>query len=118
MPQSSAPIPPVSVSHIGATGYESFRPAGEPFGEVHWLRTQSGGDGMLFTGLWTHEPAEFDYVFPGDETFHVLEGRVKIRLSGGDVVELGPGDIASFAKGQASKWTISAAFKKFFVISG
>jgi uncharacterized cupin superfamily protein len=108
---------PVAVSTVGTTRYEPFLFEGRPFGEVHWLRTASGGAGVLYAGLWRHGPATFDYVFPGDETFHVLEGRVSIRV-GEETVDLGPGDIASFAKGRPSTWTIHEAMKKFFVISG
>ena len=108
----------VPVSNIATQSYEPFISAGQPFGEVHWLRTASGGVGQLFTGLWKHGCAEFDYVFPGDETFQVLEGTVSITIVGGATVDLGPGDIVSFTKGQASKWTIKSPMKKFFVISG
>ena len=108
----------VPVSNIATQQYEPFIAAGQPFGEVHWLRTASGGAGQLFTGLWKHGCATFDYVFPGDETFQVLEGTVSISIAGGQTVDLGPGDIVSFAKGQASTWTIKTPLKKFFVISG
>src|SRR5437879_2822547 len=66
------------VSNIGTPKYEPFISAGQPFGEVHWLRTESGGAGCLYAGLWKHGCATFDYVFPGDETFHMLEGKVRI----------------------------------------
>jgi len=108
----------VPVTHIATQVYEPFLVDGQPFGEVHWLRTTSGGEGQLFAGLWKHGNGTFDYVFPGDETFHVLEGRVRIAIRGGDAVELSTGDIVSFTKGQASTWTITAPMKKFFVISG
>ena len=108
----------VPVSNVATQNFEPFISAGQHFGDVHWLRTTSGGAGQLFTGLWKHDCAEFDYVFPGDETFQVLEGNVSITIAGGEAVELGPGDIVSFAKGQASKWTIKSPLKKFFVISG
>lgn len=108
----------VPKSNVTSDRYEAFVHEGKPFGEVHWLRTESGGEGMLFAGLWTHEPATFDYVFPGDETFHVLEGNVRITVEGGETVSLGPGDIVSFSKGQASNWVITRKLKKFFVISG
>lgn len=107
----------VPVSNIATQQFEPFISAGQPFGEVHWLRTESGGEGQLFTGLWKHGCATFDYVFPGDETFQMLEGNVRIAV-GGKAVELGPGDIVSFAKGQSSTWTIKTPMKKFFVISG
>ncbi|MDA1229451.1 MAG: cupin domain-containing protein [Planctomycetota bacterium] len=108
----------VPVSNAATQQYEPFISAGQPFGEVHWLRTTSGGAGQLYAGLWRHGCATFDYVFPGDETFHVLEGQLSIAIAGGPTVELGPGDIVSFTKGQASTWTIKSPMKKFFVISG
>jgi len=108
----------IPVSNVSAEQYEPFLHDGEAFGEVHWLRTESGGDGMLYAGLWKHPPADFPYLFPGDETFQVLDGEVTIDAEGGDSVTLRPGDIASFAKGQSSTWHITKPFKKFFVISG
>ena len=107
----------VPVSNVATQQFEPYISAGVPFGEVHWLRTESGGDGRLFTGLWKHGCATFDYVFPGDETFQVLEGEVSISIDG-QTVNLGLGDIVSFAKGQSSTWTIKSPLKKFFVISG
>jgi hypothetical protein len=108
----------VPVSSIAPESYEPFMVEGEHIGDVHWLRTESGGDGQLFTGVWRCEPRTIPYVFPGDETFHVLEGEVRIDLEDGGSVDLRPGDIASFAKGQHATWTISKPFKKFFVVSG
>lgn len=106
------------VSNVATSEYEPFVHEGEPFGDVHWLRVGSGGEGVLYAGLWTHEPADLPYVFPGDETFHVLGGEVTIDVEGGDSVTLREGDIASFTKGQTSTWHITQPFKKFFVISG
>ena len=113
-----ATVKSVPVSNIGTEDYEPFEHEGERFGDVHWLRVGSGGEGVLYSGLWTHGPADLPYVFPGDETFHVLEGEVTIDVEGGESVTLRPGDIASFAKGQSSTWHITEPFKKFFVISG
>ncbi|MFO0424944.1 MAG: cupin domain-containing protein, partial [Planctomyces sp.] len=69
---------------------------------------------MLFAGLWKHEAATFRYVFPGDETFHLLEGRVRIEVDGMPSVELQPGDIVSFPKGSSSTWTIHEEMTKFY----
>lgn len=91
---------------------------GEPDGKVHWLRQDSGGEGMLLTGVFTGQPSRFPYVFGGDETFHVLEGRVTITVEGGESVEVSSGDIVSFAKGTVAEWHIHEPAKKFFVISG
>lgn len=105
------------VSHTETEQFEPYLSSGQAFGEVHWLRKEVSGDRALYTGLWKHECATFDYVFPGDETFHVLEGAVRISLASGETIELKPGNIASFSKGQSSTWTIHAPLKKFFVIS-
>ena len=113
-----ATVKTTPVSNIGTEEYEPFIHEGERFGDVHWLRVGSGGDGALYTGLWTHDVAEIPgYVFSGDETMHVLEGEARIEVEG-ETVTLKAGDIASFTKGQSSDWTITKPFKKFFVISG
>ena len=108
----------IPVSRVDVQNYEPFLVDGKPFGEVHWLRQGSSGAGLLLTGLWTHEPATFPYTFPADETFHLLEGKVCIKVDGLEPLNLVPGDIVSFRKGQVSTWTISERLKKFFVISG
>ena len=108
----------IPVSRVDVQNYEPFLVDGKPFGKVHWLRQGSSGAGLLLTGLWTHEPATFPYTFPADETFHLLEGKVCITVDGMTPVNLVPGDIVSFRKGQTSTWTISDRMKKFFVISG
>ncbi|MFM7159463.1 MAG: cupin domain-containing protein [Planctomycetaceae bacterium] len=105
-------------TNIHTTTYEPFLVEGRPFGEVHWLRTTGSGSGLLLAGLWKHPPATFDYTFPADETLHVLEGRVRIQVQGGDAVELRPGDLASFPRGALSTWTILEPLKKFFVTCG
>jgi len=113
-----ATVKSVPVSTITATSYEPFMVEGEHVGEVHWLRVGSGGEGQLYAGLWTCEPRDIPYTFPGDETFQVLEGEVHIELEDGESVDLKPGDIVSFTKGQKAHWTITKPFKKFFVVSG
>ena len=99
------------------TGFDAVLD-GDPAARVAWLRTASGGEGMLFTGMFSAQPSTFRYTFGGDESFHVLDGDLDIAVDGGPVVTLGPGDIASFPKGASSTWTVRAALRKFFVISG
>lgn len=112
-----------SKTHVDTTNYEPFDGfeeviEGDPAAKVAWLRTQSGGDGVLFTGMFTAEPSTFRYVFGGDESLHVLEGDLDIAIDGGETVTLAPGDIASFPKGATSTWTLRTPLRKFFVISG
>ncbi len=110
-------------SHIDTVDYEPFDGfeavlEGDPNAKVAWLRTESGGEGMLYTGMFTAEPSTFRYAFGGDESFHVLEGDLEIMIDGGETVTLTPGDIASFPKGALSTWTLHSPLRKFFVISG
>lgn len=101
-----------------ATAFEPFIVAGQAIGEVHWLRT-AGSDGRtLAAGLWRADPMTFPYPFANDETIHILEGELEIALDGGEILKLGPGDLASFTKGTSSTWTVKTPFKKFFVVSG
>ncbi|RDI73636.1 Cupin-type protein [Gaiella occulta] len=110
-------------THVDTTDYEPFNGfeavlEGDPDAKVAWLRTESGGEGVLYTGMFTAEPSTFRYVFGGDESFHVLDGDLDIAVDGGDTVTLAPGDIASFPKGATSTWALRAPLRKFFVISG
>lgn len=105
------------IDYESFTGFETVV-HGDPAARVGWLRTDSAGDGVLLAGMFTVEPSTFRYVFGGDETFHVLDGRCTIVPDGGAPVELRPGDLASFRKGTSSTWTVTSPFRKFFVISG
>jgi uncharacterized cupin superfamily protein len=69
--------------------------------------------------LWRCDPMSFDYTFPGDESFIVISGSVKIGLTDtNEVVELRGGDVASFPKGTRSVWTVVEPIVKFTVVSG
>jgi uncharacterized cupin superfamily protein len=48
----------------------------------------------------------------------VIEGEVVIAVAGGPTLELGPGDVASFASGSSATWQIARTpFKELFVLS-
>jgi uncharacterized cupin superfamily protein len=112
----------VAVSTSTPDGYEDFPfeviHEGKPEAKVHWLRSSTHGEGQLMTGIFTVEPCRVDYEFIGDESLHLLAGRVTVEMEGGGTVSLKPGDIASFPKGAKSVWHIHESMKKFFVISG
>jgi hypothetical protein len=109
----------IRVSRVDVEEYEPFVLDGARYGDVHWLRTESAGEGVLETGLWrASESMVIPYTFPGDETIHVLEGEAHIELEGGETIDLKAGDIASFPKGLVSTRTVRAPWKDFFVVSG
>ena len=91
---------------------------GDPAAGVSWLRTTSARGGTLLAGVFTAQPSTFRYTFGADESLHVVAGDVTIELDSGGSVRLRAGDIASFAAGETSTWTVHEALRKFFVISG
>jgi uncharacterized cupin superfamily protein len=112
-------IEQVRRANIGADGWEPCVTSdGRPLGTAKWLRRR-GGDAWSHTAmLWRCEPMTFDYDFPGDESFVVIEGRVRIALKDGSgVIEFGAGDVGSFPKGAKSVWTVVQTIVKFTVVS-
>ena len=107
------------VCRADAIEYQPMFIDGAQVGEEHVLRSEGSQGNEHEAGLWrTDAPARYEYVFPGDESFYVLDGSVAIDLEAtGERVELKAGDIASFPKGTESVWTFSEPFKKFTVIS-
>ena len=97
--------------------YVPFMLGDKQIGEVHWLTQTNAKDEALYSGLWRCQPMEFEYEFPGDEIFQVLQGSLKVVIADGGTVNLNEGDIVSFNKGIKSTWTIQSSFKKFFVIA-
>jgi uncharacterized cupin superfamily protein len=96
----------------------------EPFelGHVQWIRRPGDGDRpALSAGFWHVTPEEapepFDLLIEADETIHIIEGRLRIEIIGGESFELVPGSAASFNKGARTRWTVVEATTEFFVYS-
>jgi uncharacterized protein len=71
-------------------------------------------DGCVVCGIWDCSPGSFRWDWNYDETLVVVAGRVTVALDGGRKVELAPGDLAFFERGQSSVWTIHEHFRKGF----
>ena len=92
---------------------------GRTIGEAEWLRRRADGGWSQTAMLWRCPPMSFEYNFPGDESFLVVTGLVRITLGdGGEAIELRAGDVASFPKGTRSTWTVVEPIVKFTVVSG
>ena len=107
------------VHRADAIEYQPMFIDGVQIGEEHVLQNEGSQGNEHQACLWrTDAPAQYEYLFSGDESFCVLEGSVAIDLvATGERVELKSGDIASFPRGTQSVWTFSEPFKKFTVIS-
>jgi dimethylamine monooxygenase subunit A len=90
---------------------------GDPDPKVHWLKKNEKGDPTYLAGLWYVQPSKFRWLFFGNESFHVLEGRATITIEDGTSVEVRAGDVVSFPMDTPSVWVVTEPLKKFFVIS-
>jgi len=88
---------------------------GTPNSRVHWVRPE--GQGSQLVGIFRSEPAVVRYAWEADETIHVLEGRVRIEVEGGESLDLGIGDVGSFTAGDRGLWHILEPFCELFVLT-
>ena len=106
------------VDRVDAEAYEPDIIDGTQVGEVHQIEPTGDSADKLDVSLWRSDPATYDYLFEGDEAFHVVEGAATVELPDtGETIELRAGDVAYFAAGTRSIWTITQPFKKFVVIA-
>jgi uncharacterized protein len=71
-------------------------------------------DSRIIRAIWRCTPGRFTWQFSYDETLVVLEGRATVALDSGETVEIGPGDMAFFGRGQGATWTIHETLLKGF----
>lgn len=105
---------PVYKSNVASATFEPH----PPFDEVsHYVRKWSGPGGrVLRVGFVIAQPQ--DGVVgdgAGDDNVFVLEGHAIVTTAEGEVIDLRPGDFASFPKGVAQDWQIVERFKAAFV---
>lgn len=67
--------------------------------------------------IWTKETSEFPWEYDAEETCYVLEGQVTVTPDGGEPVEIGPGDLATFPKGMRCTWRVTAPIRKHYTFS-
>lgn len=105
-------LEPISADELGLENV-----VGNPNMMAHELRSTTGDAGNVWAAVVTVEPCSFSYVFAGDETVHVLEGRATVELPGADSIELSAGVVASFLKGTRSRWTVHSRLREFAVLT-
>ncbi len=62
-------------------------------------------------GIWECDPKIFDWEYTSEESFYVLEGKVKVQV-GDETVEFGKGDLVIFPAGCKCVWTVIEAIRK------
>ena len=106
------------VDRVDADGYEPDIIDGTQVGEFHQIEPKGASADKLDACLWRSEVGTYDYLFVGDEAFHVVEGAATIELPAtGETIDVKVGDVAYFSAGTRSIWTITQPFKKFTVIA-
>lgn len=105
-------LQPLSADELGLDDV-----VGQPNMMVHQLRSTTGDAGNVWAAVVMVEPCSFSYVFAGDETVHILEGRATVELNDSEPVELSAGVIASFRKGTSSRWTVHSRMREFAVLT-
>jgi len=65
---------------------------------------------------WGCQPSTFDWEYDTDETAYVLEGKVKVKTSSGEV-EINKGDLVHFPKGLKCTWEVLEKIRKVYKFS-
>jgi len=63
---------------------------------------------------WECEPSTFDWEYDMDERAYVLEGKVKVKTSTGEV-EINKGDLVLFPKGLKCTWNVIEKIRKVYI---
>ncbi|NBE55137.1 cupin domain-containing protein [Streptomyces boluensis] len=88
--------------------------SGDPVvtGKVLW----ESPDGRQARGIWQITPGVVTDT-EADELFVVVSGRATVEVEGGDVLELGPGDMAVLRAGDRTTWTVHETLRKAYHVN-
>ena len=64
--------------------------------------------------IWTKETSSFPWSYEALETCYFLEGEVIVTPEGGKPVEMGKGDLVTFAAGLVCHWDVRQPVKKHY----
>lgn len=70
--------------------------------------------GVMNWPVWTKEISEFPWSYDESETCYFLEGDVIVTPVGGEPVQIGKGDLVTFASGLSCTWNIRQAVRKHY----
>ena len=84
--------------------------------EVFSSILSTSADGKILRGIWKCTVGVVTDI-EEDEMFTIIEGRAKVEVEGGPVMELSPGTVGFFTKGARTTWTIYEDILKTFQIT-
>ncbi len=71
----------------------------------------------LWSGLWICEPRSWSSDFATNEIVYVVSGSADVHLGSGELVELRPGSLYRFDRGEVGRWEVKLTLKAFAVLS-
>ena len=83
---------------------------GQPVARAKLL--SSSADGTASTYFWDCTAGRFNWFYSFDETFHILEGEVKLKYPSGVSRRVGTGDTVFFPAGSSAEWTVDNYVRK------
>ena len=73
-------------------------------------------DGEQEVGIWECTPGPSHWTLETHEEIYVIAGRMTVTPTGGEAVEVGPGDAVVFPRGWDGDWQIHETIRKLYVI--
>ena len=73
-------------------------------------------DKLISGGVWGCSPGTFELTFGWDEMSYLLEDEIIIEQEGAQPITVRPGDFLNCPKGTKSRWIVTRACKKVFVL--
>jgi uncharacterized cupin superfamily protein len=90
--------------------------AGDPKPRIGSVTREEGGV-RIMAGVFAADPGAIRNRVAATETIYVLEGRVRLELDTGEVLEVGEGELAVLPPGPEVTWTFLEPYKELFLVS-
>jgi len=72
-------------------------------------------ENKFFVGIWEANISKFNYTYEEDEVCYILKGKAIVKKKNRKI-ELNPGDLVFFEKGESVVWQILSKLRKIYFI--
>jgi len=72
-------------------------------------------ENKFFVGIWEANISKFNYTYEEDEACYILKGKAIVKKKN-KKIELNPGDLVFFKKGESVVWQILSKLRKIYFI--